>query len=349
MSTQHEPITIKPISEVAAYLRNLIPPGVLESYALKPRFDNVANADDIRSGVIAFKDFINIFCDRLISDGHLYAKAPKKPSSMADYPFLHNVTNLLVDMGYHGKPAEDGSSLLIGELPLCSLPKPKISPSAQAECKQFLTLCGFTFDGQEVSYPSNPVLLVGLKPLSIADMELRTDRRYWNDNNLLRCDYRLLKADKSDILDELRDFLHPLPKKVQSFVVALHKRYVDVGLTCINTRLGEVTFAYANIGNSHKQLAPRDIYGKRIYAISYSLKNGYNLFVRTKKTEKYADVIKTFHASLQEKIAQGYGCDRKYGERCQHGCQGIRIPLDNSVLDIAKDIEIWLDNEMPKK
>jgi hypothetical protein len=122
-----------------------------------------------------------------------------------------------------------------------------------------------------------------------------------------------------------------------------------MGLTCVNTRLGEVSFAYANISNNRKALAPRDIYGKRIYAITYSLKNGYNLFVRAKKTEKYSDVIKTFHSSLQEKIAQGYGCDRKHGERCQHGCQGIRISLDDSVLDIAKDIELWLDNEMPKK
>ena len=142
--------------------------------------------------------------------------------------------------------------------------------------------------------------------------------------------------------------LHPLPDAIQDIVVALHQRYVDMGLTCVNTRLGEINFAYAYIEGKRKTLAPRDIYGKRIYAVSYSIKNSYGLFARPKKTEKYSDVIKTFPTALQSKIAQGYGCDIKRGERCQHGCQGICIPLNESVLSIAKDIEIWLDNEMPK-
>jgi hypothetical protein len=78
------------------------------------------------------------------------------------------------------------------------------------------------------------------------------------------------------------------------------------------------------------------------------MKYGYCLVVRAKKTDKYADVIKKFPIYLRKKIAQGYGCDRKLrNERCQGGCQGIRIPLDGSILEIKRDIEIWLDNEMP--
>jgi len=283
-----------------------------------------------------------------MTDGHLFAKPPKKPSSMADYPFLYNVTNLLVDIGYHGKLSESGDSLLIDELPLCAPPKPKIPASAQADCKRFLTLCGFVFDELQVTYPSNPILLTGLKALSIADMELRTDKRYWGDNNLLRCDYRLLKSEEPDMLDVLNDILHPLPAEVQAFAVKLHRRYTDMGLTCVNTRLGEMNFAYADVRKSRKTLPPREIYGKRIYAFSYSIKNGYCLFVRPKKTERYADIIKTFDLYLQQKIVQGYGCDRKRNERCQHGCQGILIPLNESVLEIANDIETWLDNEMPQ-
>jgi len=81
--------------------------------------------------------------------------------------------------------------------------------------------------------------------------------------------------------------------------------------------------------------------------LSISLKYGYCLVVRAKKTDKYTDIIKGFPLSLQEKIAKGYGCDRKLrNERCQEGCQGIRIPLDNSILGISKDIETWLDNEV---
>ena len=78
-----------------------------------------------------------------------------------------------------------------------------------------------------------------------------------------------------------------------------------------------------------------------------SVKYGFCLVVRMKKADKYADIIERFPLSLQEKISLGYGCDRKLrNEPCQGGCQGIRIPFDNSVLEMKKDIEIWLDNEV---
>ncbi len=50
-------------------------------------FENVASEENIPNGVIAFRDFIYLFCDRLISDGHLYAK-PQKTKNQIDYPFL---------------------------------------------------------------------------------------------------------------------------------------------------------------------------------------------------------------------------------------------------------------------
>ena len=106
MSTQHAPVIIKPISEVAKYQRNLIPVNIPETYALKPMFMSVGDESCIRNGIVAFKDFLYILCDTLLFDGHLYAKPPKKPAHMADYPFLFNLTNLLVDIGYHGKLAD---------------------------------------------------------------------------------------------------------------------------------------------------------------------------------------------------------------------------------------------------
>ena len=349
----------------------MIPVNIQEDYSLKPIFKSLTSDENIRNGVIAFRNFLLLFCDILISDGHLYAKAPKKPSSMADYPFLFNVTNLLVDIGYYGKLSKNEDSLIIDKLPTCiasvdesgKKKSPRISLTAMVDCLKFLTLCGFEFTGIdleskssinltlqqfEVLYPDSPVLLTGLKALSIADMELRASRRYWNDNNLLRCDYRLLKAEESDMHDVLIDFLHPLPEEIQSFSLQLHQRYTDKGLTCINTRLGLVSFAYVSTSKIRSNLSERDIYSKRIWEFSYSIKDGYCIFVRPKKTEKYADIIKTFNASLQNKIAQGYGCDRKRGEPCKHGCQGICIPLDDSVLSISSDIQTWLDNEIAK-
>jgi len=206
-----------------------------------------------------------------------------------------------------------------------------------------LALCGFDFGDAdlsakslvisetkplEVSYLDNPVLLVGLKALAIVDIERRNGRAFWNDHNLLRCNYRLLMTNKSDITDELNDFLSPLPEKVREFALNLHLRYTRIGLDCTLRILDDTSFSYAYINERNKNLSARDKYQKRIWAFSNSMRNGYSLFVRAKKTDKYVDVIKDFPQALQEKIAEGYGCYRKFGrERCQVDCQGIRLPL----------------------
>lgn len=117
MSTYHGPVTQKPISEIAKYIKNLIPANIPETYTLKPMFENVAGEENIRNGVIAFRDFLYLFCDRLISDGHLYVKPQKNPKTATDYPFLYNITDMLADIDYHSKLAESGDSLLITEIP----------------------------------------------------------------------------------------------------------------------------------------------------------------------------------------------------------------------------------------
>jgi len=345
MSTQHgETITLKPISEMAIYIKNLIPLNIPETYVLKPMFANIASEEHIRDGVIAFRDFMYLFCDRLFSDGHSYAKPPKSPKSMDDYPFIRHITDMLVDIGYHGKLAESGDSLLITELLSCAAPKPRITASSQKECLRFLALCGFVLTGSEVSYPNNLIMLTGLKALSTAYMELR-ERRWWGD--FLRCDYWSLKAEETDVFDVLKDFLHPLTEKVQEFAFHLHQRHISMGMTCIRYMQTGIGFVYSYMKNSRKAITPRDIYASRIWEFNYSMKYGYCLFVRAKRTDKYADIIKQFPLSLQETILKGYGCDRKRNERCQGGCQGIRIPLDESILAISSEIETWLEHEVP--
>jgi len=369
MSTH--PIILKPIDEVAKYKRTLIPARIPDVYALKPMFVSIASEKDIRNGVIAFRDFLYVLFGRLTSEGHLYAKPPKKPASMADYPFLHYLTNILVEIGYHGEFTDNGGSLTVAKMPLATVSvdengkkkSAKIPTSNLVECLKFLKLCGFDFEDVDfeakkpsimeilpitVSFPDNSILLTGLKALAVADIERRNGRAFWNDHNLLRCNYRLLKTEKSDIVDELKDFLNPLSKRVQEFALSLHHRYTDMGLTCTLSILDDTSFSYALITERNKSLSSRDKYQKRVWAFSNSMRNGYSLFVRAKKMDKYVDTIAKLHHTLQQKIAEGYGCYRKFGrERCQMDCQGIRLPLDESILDLAKDIDVWLDNEMP--
>lgn len=361
MNMSHgETVIQKPINEYAVYLKSLLPANIPDTYALKPMFKNISSEENIRNGVIAFRDFMYLFCDRLISDGHLYAK-PQKTKNQLDYPFLKNMNHLLIDIGYNGSLNESGESLLISEIPSFTDIKPKIPASKQMEYLRFLALCGFVFTGidldaktfhmpdgfLEISYPNAPVMLAGLKALSMAAVELWV-RFYNNANDLFRCDYRVMKAEDTDLLDVLKDMVYLLPENIQRFALELHKRYIDKEMTCAVINDTATHFAYAYTKNSRRPLSPRDIYSRRIWEFEVSMKYGYCIVVRSKNTDKYADLIKTFPLFLREKITAGYGCDRKLrNEPCQGGCQGIRIPLNDSTVAMKRDIELWLDHEVP--
>ena len=361
MSTSHgETVMQKPISAYAFYLKSLIPADIPDTYELKPKFKNVASEENIHKGVIAFRDFLYVFCDRLISDGYLYAK-PQKTKNPSDYPFLKKMNHLLIDIGYNGRLNESGDSLLVSEIPSFTSIKPKIPASKQMEYLRFLALCGFVFTGidlddktfhmtgvfLEVTYPKAPVMLTGLKALSIAAVELWV-RFYNNANDLLRCDYRVMKAEDTDVYGVLKDILFSLPESIQSVALGLHKRYTDIGMTCAIINDNATHFAYAYTKNSRRLLTPRDIYSHRIWEIEVSMKYGYCIVIRPKNTDKYADLIESFPLFLRNKIAAGYGCDRKLrNEPCQGGCQGIRIPMEDSIVAMNRYIEIWLDHEVP--
>ncbi len=369
----HGPVIQKPINELAKQFRNLIPANIPEGYTVKSMFEDIASQENIRKGVIAYRDFLYLFCDRLISDGDLYFKLQKKPKNDTDYPFVYIITDLLSDIGYHSVLAEDGASLLVTKIPSFTasidengnIKKAKNAASMLMECLRFLTICGFNFNGVDleaktfsmsevecitVSYPNNPIMLTGFKVLSIADIELRA-KRYsadYNHDDLLRCDYRLIKVEDTDVLEHLKDFIYPLPKDVQKFVLELHQHYIDMGMTCVMyISIFDVHFAYAYIKNSKKELNTREIYQKRIWEFALSTRFDYCIAARPKKTDKYMDVIEKFSLSLQKTIKRGYGCDRlTRGEPCQKGCGGIRIPLDESILEISSEIKTWFDKEV---
>jgi len=251
--------------------------------------------------------------------------------------------------------SDDGGSILISS----------ISSGNAAKSMRFLSLCGFAFSGVdldaktlkiaddkpvEVLYPTNPIALTGLKALSIADIELRP-KRYVSDknhDNLLWCDYRLIKAEDSDELDRLRDFLHPLPVNVQAFALDLHRPYTDMGMTCAAIKSTfDAHFSYSYIKNSRRVLTPKDIYYLRVWEFALTMRHGYCLVIRAKNTSKYTDVIEKLPLSLRDIIARGFGCDRKLrNEPCQGGCQGFRIPLDETIVSMQRDIERWLDAEV---
>jgi len=341
----------KTLQDVAKYLKELMVPETQEAYAVNPIYTNSGfDEQDIREGVLAFRSFLARLYDVLYIKGDVYDNSSKAAHEYENrttlsvyYPFLHNVGTILKNIGYHGIPEENAQSIICGSSVLSG----KLSVSKNLECLRFLTDCGMCINGIDlnvkkqdlsdiktlkITYPDNPAMLTGLKIMAIAEIEHGT---LVNQDVFLRCDYRVLKKDETDALSIVQETIRPLSPEIQDFILHLHQRYLDKGLTCAV----EVKGFHIYIKYSYKR--------KDLWGINASLNNGYHINVKSTKTHEYTDVIKTFPSALQEQIEKGYGCGRKREiGRCDGGCRGITIPLGDSVLGLRDYIEAWFDQEV---
>ena len=349
----------KTLKDAAAYLKAIIPANIPESYTLKPMFKKVSSEENIRRGILAYRDFLYLLCDRLIDDGNLYDKPVKNTGSHLSlevrFPLLYNINNVLFKIGFHGKLADNHDSLILRDPQLLSSSamreggcgKSNLSAVKVVEALKFLADCGFCFDGieldmakpilselakLEVTYPDNPAVLTGIKVMAIAQKELRTKA---NHEIFQWCDYRVLMAEEPDAASRLNDFAHSLPVKIHDFVLKTNKQCLEAGLICNPSFCGiDLGFHYFHKNNE-------------ICSFFASPVSGYRLQIKAQNTHKYPDTIKSFPLPLQEKIAKGYGCNpKKFGEPCQNGCHGFSFSLDDSALKMANEIKIWIDKEL---
>ena len=135
-----------------------------------------------------------------------------------------------MNIGYHGIPVDNKQSLICGN----AVFNGKLSVTKNLECLRFLVDCGICIDGIEINekkqnlsdiktikitYPDNPIMLIGLKVMAIAEIDHGT---LINQDVFLRCDYRVLKNDETDVLSILEDTIKPLSSDVQDFILQLH-------------------------------------------------------------------------------------------------------------------------------
>ncbi len=340
----------KTLPDVARYLKEILVPASREAYAIHPAYANLSNEENIREGILSFRAFLVRFYEAIAAKGANYDTSTKvaheyenRTTLSVYYPFLHHVSELLLNMGYQGIPAENAQALACGSAVLSA----KLSVAKSLECLRFLADCGICFDGIDlydkkqnlqdikamtITYPDDPAMLTGLKVMAIAEIEHGT---LVNQDVFLRCDYRAIKTNETDVDSIVQDTIKPLSKEVQDFILRLHRRHLDRGLTCVV----EVKGFHIYIKYCYKR--------KDVWGVNASLNNGHHINVKPTKTHEYADAIKTFAPTLRELIAAGYGCGRKREiGHCDGGCRGLPIPLDDSVLEIRGDIETWLDREL---
>lgn len=340
----------KTLEYLAVYLNKIIVPKATSPYVVKPEYLTVSSKEDIYKGVTALRAFLCQIFDKLAAKGNQYDNGKKvaheyenRTTLSGYYPFLHNINIMLIRIGYYGVLSDNKQSLSC----INNVFSDKISVTKTLECLQFLAECGLNIEGldindkkqklsdvssMKITYPDNPDMLIGLKVMAIAEIDHRT---LLNQDVLLRCDYKILKKDETDVLTIVEDTIKPLSQNMQKFVLELHEHYIGKGLTCTV----EVKGFYIYIMYSYKR--------KVLWGLNASLNNGYHINVKPLKTNEYADIIRTLNPALQKTIAKGYGCGRKNDVgHCDGGCRGLIIPLDDSALGMKDDIITWFDTEL---
>ncbi len=350
----------KTTKNMAVYIKNIIPSNIPETYTIKQIFKNISSENSIRKGIIGFRDFLYHFCDYIIADDSLYDKPSREIhefldniSLPLDFPFLNELSSILVNIGFYGILDDNSQSLSIADWQLLAFvgnanlrSQKKMVVPKLIEGLRYLKNCGIIIEGIDlnikkpdiakvetlkISFPKNPIMLLGLKVMAIAQNQLRTSG---HEDFFLCCNYRILKEESTDASIVLKDFINPLTSNMQDFVMKLHQLFIEAGLiTKVEVKYFIFRFIY-----SYKN--------KEICTISTSL-NGYSLIIKMNNIINFPDIFNELPLLLQQKISKGFGCYRKIGgDHCDGGCQGFRFSLDDSLIAMSEDIVIWLDKEL---
>lgn len=343
----------KTLRDLVIYLHEIILPETNESLVSKFAFDSISNDQQINNEINAFRAFLYQLFDVLRAKADNYDTYKKvahiyenRTTLSGYYPFLYNIKSLLLNVGVKGDLIENNKTLLCNY----NIFDSRVSTSKTLEVLSFLKVCGLGIEGIDLSdikqdlskldsikfsYSKGSNMLIGLKIMALTEIKLGS---LDNQDIFFRCDYNILKKGGIDVFSIVKDTVRHAPSDVQDFVLRLHKKYLDKGLKCGV----EIKGYYTYIKYSYKR--------KDLWGINLSLNNGLHINVKAGNVQKYTDIIDSFPKVMKEIIAKGYGCGRKRVEigHCDGGCRGMTIPLDDSVPELGKHIEKWLDTEITK-
>jgi hypothetical protein len=371
----------KSLRDFTAYLKGIMQE-IPADYAINPVYQSIADEESIRNGVLAFRDFIEHFFDYIITNADLYdnpkqiAERGESINFTLDYPFLRNMLAVLLNIGDCGELNRSSNLLVLdsGKL-LTALKAARITNAALY--LRFLTDCGIEIIGVEldkekpklpkdtaleISYPDNPVMMIGLTVMAKAQMKTKGNN-ISIDSVFLRCDYKAIEGDILTPASLLKDIAKPFPIETQELLLRLHQLFMNKGFACDmeNDRQGVGYF----ITYSYKNKPVKDIWIIKVTPDDCGIK------IDAKHALKYADTIGKFPADLIEIIKNGDGCSfEPTPEKCKlqntgflfmiGGAQYVKcsskccfnadfwIPLTNLDLkgEKSRAIEKWVEFEL---
>jgi len=307
-----------------------------EDYAINPIYKSIADEKSIRSGVLAFRGFLSQFFDYIVANANLHDK-PKPNANRVwgginftmDYPFLRDMSAVLMNIGINGEFNTNGDALVLSGDELQGVLK-KAKVSTAAVYLQYLTDCGIEFLGidldaekpkipkgstLEVSYPDNTAMLIGLKIMANAQLEINKKRfkaGTWAcvntiDNIFLRCDHSALGGEQTELIALINNFIKPFPTKTQELVLKLHLRLLSSGFKC-ETTTGRNSAIGLYLLYAYKKKPKFVMHASWVIGIT---PNNCGIMIDAKNASKYPDIVESFPSDLLALIKTGTGCSHK--------------------------------------
>ena len=289
--------------------------------------------NDSTNDVQAFHDFLHQFFDYIAAVGDAHNK-PKPNANRVwggvnfamDYPFLRDMAVTLMNIAIYGEFNATGDALVVGGAELTSSLK-KAKVPKPAIYLRHLTDCGMEFLGidldtekpdlsktqtLEVSYPDNPAMLIGLKRMAKAQLEVNKKRfkegswAYLNtiDNVFLRCDHNGIAGHKIEQMAMIIDIIKPFPPDTQQLVLSLHQCLLAFNFKCdITTGRNSAIGFY--LLYAHKTKPKQVCHASWIIGIT---PNNCDIKIDAKHAKEYVDIIEKLPPDLLEVIQTGAGC-----------------------------------------
>ena len=245
----------KDLSYVCNYLKALVIPDMPDDFVVAEKFKHGLTEDEIRKGILAFRDFLYVLFDKLAADKD---KIDVKTGSKYDidgyigdngdgnifkcFPSICDLGIILFSLGFHGiLETSHENKLTVNSEDLFTVISPKserwyslvkMSDDRKLEMFHLLSDFGLRFDGADfleevdfskvkqfdIAYEKNNYFIVGLKMIAEAAANVKSPY-IGLSGTFLRCDFYPLANEKPQKqFVDINEFANAQPPEVKEWI-----------------------------------------------------------------------------------------------------------------------------------
>jgi hypothetical protein len=321
-----------------------------EKFQIDPAFRINLSEEEIREGLLSFREFLKLYFDVIAADNNLYditlIEEPREIATIAQgYPFLGKLSHLLNHLGIHGELINDTNKYLVMECKKLNSVIKKVKVKQLKELLIYLSEMGFLFDGLELKdkkfdftkqetfrifYPDNDTMLVGLKLISMAQVNLagkcyNTETGTCSagvENIFLRCDYHTLENAKVKTHKMyIRECLNSLTPEMATYITEL-----DILLTENNCKNegdpGNFKYAFTYTSKKTKKVVCKIAFGI----------TGCSIKLNAEHINEYLNFITKLPTDMLDIMKNGWNCAKAFDiNGCNPKCQaGFKFKIDGT-------------------